>query len=148
MIKKITVMILVVCTLLLSALGVYALYYPNSFYDSISWTWEYSDTYTSSYNCLGYATGSMTWEWPWGSSNPTSSQVNSYLGSKGYSTSGSWAYILSYGSSSGITHFSKVTGDSWCRAKWGSLERFNHGSWSPYYSSSTYGPLVQVYYMN
>lgn len=45
------------------------MYYPDSFYDSISWTWYYSAPYTTSYNCLGYATGSMTWECPssWGS---------------------------------------------------------------------------------
>ncbi len=45
----------------------FALVNPNSFYDSISWTWSYSDVATTSYNCLGYATGSMTWEWAWDS---------------------------------------------------------------------------------
>jgi hypothetical protein len=140
------IVILTICLLGMAMIAMYALYYPDSFYDNISWTWYYSAPYTSSYNCLGYATGSMTWEWPWGYYNPTTSQVNSYLAGKGYSTSGSWPRIISYGSYYSITHFSKVTGTSWCRAKWGGLERFNHGSWDPYYASSIYGPKVKQYY--
>lgn len=126
-----------------------ALYYPDSFYDSISWTWYYSAPYTTSYNCLGYATGSMTWEWPssWGS-GATQAQVDSYLAGLGYNTNHDWyPQIVSYGSSSNyITHFSKVTGDVWVRAKWGSLERFNHGNWNPYYADSLYGLQRRIYY--
>lgn len=81
-----------------------------------------------------------------GYSNPSSSQVDTYLSGKGYSKSGNWAQIVSYGWSSNITHFSKVTGTEWSRAKWGSLERFNHNSWDPYYHNSVYGPQVQIYY--
>lgn len=145
-IKKISFIVLSLTTFLISSVTVLALVEPDSFYDSISWTWSYSAEATTSYNCLGYATGSMTWEWPWGYSNPTSSQVDSYLSEKGYATSGNWAYIVSYGSTSNITHFSKVTGTEWSRAKWGSLERFNHNSWDPYYHDSVYGPQVQIYY--
>ena len=144
--KKTVQIFLLIFLLAVSSIGIYALVMPDSFYDSISWTWYYSAAATSSYNCLGYATGSMTWEWPWGSTNPTYSQVDSYLSSLGYSTSGSWESIIAYGSLSGITHFSKVTGTSWCRAKWGSLERFNHNSWDPYYANSVYGPQVRIYY--
>jgi hypothetical protein len=144
--KKIIVLLLVVVMVSLLSASLYALVKPNSFYDAISWTWTYNASATTSYNCLGYATGSMTWEWAWGSSNPTVSQVNTYLAGKGYSTSGSSAYILAYGPSTNVTHFSKVTASSTCRAKWGSLERFDHGSWSPYYSSSVYGSLKQKYY--
>lgn len=144
--KKTIQISLVLLLLVVSSIGIYALVKPDSFYDSISWTWYYSAPATTSYNCLGYATGSMTWEWPWGSSNPTYTQVDSYLSSRGYSSSGSVESIIAYGSLYGITHFSKVTGTSWCRAKWGSLERFNHGSWDPYYHSSVYGPKVRTYY--
>ncbi len=144
--KKTAFILIVVVLFAMFSASVFGLYYPDSYYDAISWTWSYSDTYTTSYNCLGYATGSMVWEWPWGSSNPTLAQANSYLTSLGYSTSGTNAYILAYGPSSLVTHFSRVTGTSWCRAKWGSLERFNHGSWDPYYYSSVYGRLMQRYY--
>lgn len=144
--KKIVCILLGIVTVSLSSVTAFALTQPDSFYDSIAWTWEYSGPATSSYNCLGYATGSMTWEWAWGASNPSSSKVTTYLKNKGYSTSGNWAQIVSYGTSSAVTHFSKVTGTSWCRAKWGSLERFNHASWDPYYSNSVYGSKVKVYY--
>lgn len=68
--KKILIItILFLSTLLFTSTTVNALTYDDSFYDSISWTWSYSAPATTSYNCLGYATGSMTWEWPsnWGS---------------------------------------------------------------------------------
>lgn len=144
-IKIIIMLLLCVLTVSLSSATVYALCHEDSYYDAISWTWEYSAPATRDYNCLGYATGSMTWEWPW-SGKPTDSEVTAYLEDKGYSTSGKWAYIISYGSSSEIKHFSKVTGTSWCRAKWGRLERFNHGSWDPYVHEGVYGPQVTIYY--
>jgi hypothetical protein len=128
----------------------YALVYPDSFYDNISWTWYYADAATSLYNCLGYATGNRTWEWPssWGST-ATKAQVDSYLSTLGYRPSAYDPFILAYGSSqNSITHFSKVTGLQWCRAKWGSLELFNHGSHDPYYSSSSYGDLQIKYTAN
>lgn len=127
-----------------------ALIYSDSYYDSISWTWYYSDKATTSYNCLGYATGSMTWEWPsyWGD-GATKSQVDSYLGTLGYRPYIYDPFILAYGpSQNNITHFSKVTGTEWCRAKWGSLELFNHGSHDPYYHNSIYGALQIKYTAN
>lgn len=52
----------------------------TSFYDSLSWTWSYAGPCSTIYNCLSYALGITTsWTWPWGGSNPTPSQVNSYL---------------------------------------------------------------------
>jgi len=145
--KKIMISLMLVVLIVTLSVSAFALVYPDSFYNSISWTWYYAGPATPSYNSLGYATGSMGWEWPWGSSDPSLDQANSHLTSKGYSTTGTWAYILAYGpSNSQITHFSKVTGEVWCRAKWGSLELFNHGSWDPYYASSCYGSLRQRYY--
>lgn len=145
--KNIITMITAVVIVISSTITASALTMPDSFYDGISWTWYYSDVATTDYNCLGFATGSMVWEWPWGADNPTDSQVTSYLSGKGYKTSGKWPQILSYGSSSSnIVHFSKVTGEVWCRAKWGSLEKFNHGSYDPYYHNSVYGSLVRKYY--
>lgn len=133
-------------TILLSSVTVFALVHPDSFYDEISWTWSYSAEATQAYNCLGYATGSMTWEWPWGSKCPTSKAVDEYLSEKGYATSGRWPQIISYGWTDDVRHFSKVTGSEWCRAKWGGLERFNHHSFDPYYHNSGYGPQLQIYY--
>jgi len=135
-------------TLVLFTTTTFALYHPDSWYNARCWTWVYSAPYTNSYNCLGYATGSMVWEWPWTGYNPTKSQVTTYLAGKGYSATGSSirAEIIAYGTTSAITHFSKVTGTAWCRAKWGGLERFNHNSWDPY-TALLYGPQVQIYYM-
>ena len=145
--KKIMISLMLVVSIAILSISAFALVKPDSFYNSISWTWHYAGPDTPSYNCLGFATGAMYWEWPWGGNNPTLSQVSSYLSGKGYRTTGTWAYILAYGpSTSQITHFSKVTGDTWCRAKWGQLELFNHGSWDPYYASSSYGSLRQRYY--
>lgn len=133
-----------------SVVYAYTLTEPESFYNGISWTWFYSDEARSSYNCLGFATGSMTWEWPnsWGE-GATKSQLDSYLAKKGYRPYEYDPFILAYGPSSNkIVHFSKVTGLEWCRSKWGSLELFNHGSHDPYYHSSPYGALQYKYTAN
>lgn len=146
-IKKAIVLLLVPLFLLIFCKSASALVMPDSFYDSISWTWYYSDVATTSYNCLGFATGSNTWEWPssWGS-GATESQVDSYLATLGYSPYIYDPFILSYGPNNNyITHFSKVTGLEWCRAKWGQLEKFNHGSHDPYYHTSSYGALQRKY---
>jgi hypothetical protein len=134
---------------ILSALNLNAqLCRTTSWYDSWSWTWSYAGPCTDEYNCLAYALG-ITDEcvWPWGSNNPNQSQVSSYLYDEGYSVSGSDAKIISYGpSSDSITHFSRVTGPSTCRAKWGDLNLIDHGSWDPYYSYTSYGSKRMVYY--
>lgn len=149
--KKIVIItIMVLGILLFLSQEVKALTYDDSFYDSISWNWSYSAPATTSYNCLGYATGSMTWEWPsnWGT-GATKAQVDSYLATLGYRTSIYDPFILAYGPNENyIVHFSKVTGTSWCRAKWGQLERFNHGSYDPYYHDSVYGALQIKYTAN
>ena len=84
----------------------------KSFYDSISWTWFYSDKAIPSYNCLGFATGSMTWEWPssFGRDYATKAQLDSYLAKKGYRPYQYDPFILAYGPvADQITHFAKVT---------------------------------------
>lgn len=147
--KLITVGVVVLGVLMCLGQSVkaYTLINPESYYNNISWTWYYSDSATNSYNCLGYATGSKTWEWPskWGSA-ATKAQVDSYLATLGYKPYQYDPFILAYGPSANkITHFSKVTGLEWCRAKWGGLELFNHGSHDPYYHSSSYGALQIKY---
>ena len=124
-----------------------ALHMEKSYYDSISWVWTYQAPYDISYNCLGWATGSMTFEWPslWGYT-ATYTEVSNYIRAKGYYDSGSPAIltngtrIIAYGpSSDDITHFAKVLNKE-VTAKWGKLERFSHGqNANPYYSTSNYG---------
>lgn len=141
------IMVLGILMCLISSVKAYTLVMPNSFYDEISWTWYYSDSATSSYNCLGYATGSKTWEWPssWGGA-ATKAQVDSYLSTLGYEPYQYDPFILAYGPSQNqITHFAKVTGLEWCRAKWGQLELFNHGNHDPYFHSTDYGALQIKY---
>lgn len=124
-----------------------ALLRETSYYDAISWVYTYQAPYTNSYNCLGWATGSMTFEWPiiWGE-GATQTQVVNYLKAKGYYVGTAPAVlttstrILAYGPSSNkITHFAKVSNKN-VTAKWGGLERFSHGQHAdPYYSTSDYG---------
>ncbi|EHL06346.1 hypothetical protein HMPREF0322_02914 [Desulfitobacterium hafniense DP7] len=148
--KKIVLVIALVITLF-SAKTALGLIYPDSWYDARSWTWEYNAPATSTYNCLAYALDiTSTWVWPWGSTHPTSSQVDAYLAYLGY-TGYNWGYpiqpqIISYGTSSAVTHFSKVPpgASGYCIAKWGDLERFKHYSWDPYYTSF-YGAPVKTY---
>ncbi len=149
-IRRILLRIGAVLSLLLMIVAVrvtaLALSRPKDYYDSISWTYDYSGPSTSSYNCLGYATGSMTWEWPWKNEYVGISQVKRYLDGKGYTQSDKYPVIIVYGKSkSDIKHFSKVTDKDWCRAKWGALERFNHHSYDPYYSNSIYGKKIAVF---
>ncbi|WP_460977788.1 DUF7689 domain-containing protein [Paenibacillus sp. MAH-36] len=107
---------------------------------------------TSQYNCLAYALGNYSsWVWPWGSNNPTSTQVDTYLYGKGFITSkpiDSYdvaAYeIISYGSSSSITHFSRIAAGGYSNAKWGQLERLQSYGWQPY-KPTPYGPGVRKY---
>lgn len=147
--KKAILCILSVCIISCSALAVKALYYSASYYNAIAYNYTYNAPYTNSYNCLAYALGNTTsWIWPWGSSNPTNSQVNGYLYTSGYIIiSNGQPYqpkIISYGTTSGITHFSKGNG-SGCIAKWGRLERFSHTNWGPYKTTGAYGAIVTKY---
>lgn len=129
-----------------------ALYYDKSYYDAISFIYSYEAPNTYDYNCLGWATGSMTWEWPsqWGEG--TSVQIISlYLNTKNYSLSSAkpnfgFTKLLAYGPSSNkITHFAKVASGK-VTAKWGALERFSHSTtFSPYYENSNYGLLRANY---
>jgi len=122
-----------------------------SWYNLRAWDWSYVGPCTSSYNCLAYATGvTNDWVWPWGYSNPTSSQVTDYLNGRGYYKSDYNPRIISYGFSyNSILHFSKVTDDSTCRAKWGDLNLLDHESWDPYTTpNSIYGSKKDVYSRN
>ncbi len=134
---------------------------PTEFYNSFCTTWSYLGPCTGTYNCLAYSIGiTNQWVWPWGSSNPTSNQVNTYMSSKGYRTYGHYAKIISYGTTNSIGHFSKVISSSACQAKCGGLNLLQHNSWDPYNTYYThklynypytqqragYGAKVKVYY--
>lgn len=147
MLKK-TLVVLVAAFLLLSfsTRAEAQLCVPASTYDALAWTWQYHAPCSTTYNCLSYALGiTNTWTWPWGSNNPTNNQVNAYMATKGYSTTGTYLKIASYGSGSAIKHFSKITGDSTCLAKCGSLNVLKHNSLDPYYHSGSYGAKITVY---
>ena len=151
--KRIVSMILVVvliCVFSTAALAHHT-YLTHAQNDAIANNWtKYSD-YTSTYNCLAYAILDPDhWEWPWGASNPTYSQVTTYMTNKGYSTiyGPPWLPdIIAYGSTSNVTHFSigNISTSHPSRAKWGSLEVMTSNSMDPYYSSS-YGPVVDYFY--
>lgn len=146
--------------LLLSSLTIFmfgtnkvnALYYDKSYYDAISWIYTYQAPDSWGYNCLGWATGNMYWEWPssWGYA-ATKSDVNAYLAVQGYksglNTGLKSIKIVAYGqSANSIVHFSKVTPTE-VSAKWGALERFSHGiSMDPYYADGVYGSPMAYYY--
>ncbi len=148
MFKKVLIISLAALMLLALSVRVEAqLCVPSSTYDALSWTWQYYGPCSTTYNCLSYALGvTNTWIWPWGSSNPTDSQVTSYLSTKGYVTSGSTAKIISYWKNSRITHFSKIISSSTCLAKCGQLNILKHFSWDPYKASGSYGTKKRVYY--
>mgnify|MGYP001029710498 FL=1 len=149
-IKKISLTLL----LFLSSLSVFvsvpkkvsALFFDQSYYDAISWIYIYQDTYTKSYNCLGWATGSMVFEWPssWGT-GATQLQVNAYLALQGYKNTtlnfgAQSTKIVAYGpSANSIVHFSKVTPTE-VTAKSHAL------SMDPYYANSDYGSPRVYYY--
>jgi hypothetical protein len=119
--------------------------------DATSWTWTYNAAGTSNYNCLAYAMGyTDRWLWPiaWGSS-PSLNTVTSWMNVQGYTYNGSrqsTSKIVVYGYNNAVTHFSKITGSTTCRAKWGQCERFDHGSLAPYYyTAQSYGAVYGYY---
>lgn len=106
------------------------------------------DNYSSDYNCLAYALSTTTvWIWPF-SNNPTLSDIDTYLSSRGYIRSAANASksIIVYGTNDGtITHFAKFRfGET--TAKMGSLELVRHNSVSPYYNDGGYGTIKAFYY--
>ena len=124
-----------------------------------NWTYYARGYYEN--NCLAYALGNTTsWIWPWGSSNPTLAQAESYMRGLGYSCYERWVYgpyepcqVACYGWTSNITHFSKITsgGYCWqdgcgtCRAKWGHCEIFNHSN-IDCYTNNVYGPEICMFH--
>lgn len=144
--------IITLVTVLVGASSAFALSQPTAVYDAVVKTaGNYAELAgaTTSYNCLAYALGNTSsWVWPWGSNNPTISQVNTYL----------WNYdeylshdmdttnpdppseIIAYGSTSSIAHFSKIADKNYTNAKWGSLERLQSLGWDPYKTYANGGP--------
>ncbi|EFM09647.1 conserved hypothetical protein [Paenibacillus curdlanolyticus YK9] len=123
---------------------------PQSTYEAAvktSGNYYYLAAASSSYNSLAYALGDTSnWVWPWGSSNPTSAQVDTYLSGRGYTTTttASEVKIISYGTSSSIGHFGKPSDVNYVNAKWGQLERLQSLNWDPY-NTSSYGAKVKTY---
>lgn len=157
--KKIAVQVLLIIVFMFGgALSAYAMEEPDSFYDAIAYSWEYEGPATTTYNCLAYALGSTsTWYWPWGSSNPTSDQVDSLMDTAGYD---SYFYgspfnpeIISYvadGNYTGtdddeVVHFGKAFTGGTLISKWGSLELIESNSWNPFKTSGAYGPARKIY---
>lgn len=71
------------------------------------------------------------------------------MNGKGYtfkSSKQSASKIVVYGRNNAVTHFSRITGSTTCRAKWGPSERFDHASLGPCYSSGIYGSVYGYYY--
>lgn len=107
--------------------------------------WTYYKRGYADYNCLAYALGDTSrWIWPWGSSNPSTDTVKTYLKNLDYtvtSTSGSSKKKLRmvvYSLNGGVTHFSRTTSNTTCRAKWGACELFSHSNLDPY-TNNVYG---------
>lgn len=154
-IKKSVLLLKTVCLVLIfSTITSSALTYSKQFYDNRSWTYTYDAPASANYNCLAHALGiTYTWIWPWNNSNPTDSQVTTYLNSQSYvkwTGQGTGPRIISYGTTSTVVHFSRASGGG-CISKWGALERFSHGSGNPYNTGwdmwgSYYGNLVSYYY--
>ncbi|KTD85786.1 DUF7689 domain-containing protein [Paenibacillus etheri] len=110
-------------------------YAPQSSYDAMVKTpgnYNYLAAATNNYNCLAYALGDTSqWVWPWGGSNPTLQQANSYMTSQmynpyPYSSGASNVKIIAYGTSTNsVTHFAKAEGTNYSNAKWGGGRDFN-----------------------
>lgn len=156
MLKKVLLVTVALLMMLNLAQPLQAQIIPNAdFYNGLCWTWEIIGPQDPVYNCLSYAIGvTNTWTWPWSGSLPTSSQVDSYMLSKGYFLTGNVKAIISYGlSSSSIGHFSKIATPSTCTAKCGAYHLLKHYSWDPYkdrliYNGSNiaFGAMRKVYY--
>lgn len=157
--KKIVIGALAVSALFTGSLAAFAGYdsrffYPQSTYDAVVKTannYSYLAAATGSYNCLAYVKGyTDIWLWPWGSSNPTLSQMDLYMNQDGYlaysySQGSSGTKIIAYGTSTNnITHVAKPADNNYSNAKWGQLERLQSLGWDPY-SSSTYGSALRIY---
>lgn len=116
--------------------------------NAIAYNWTYYARGWYENNCLAYAIGvTDRWIWPWGSSNPTLTQVTTYMSTQGYMANAVAAKrVYCYGSPSAVTHFSKniSVSSSQVRAKWGHCEIFNHSTNNPY-KPTPYGPYVYAY---
>lgn len=128
--------------------------------NSIAYNWSYYARGYYENNCLAYALGNTTsWIWPWGYSNPTVAQTDSYMAGYGYAGVSPNAggplrttRVYAFGSTSSVGHFAKnrnytiVLRNDLTRAKWGHYEIFNHSNADPYKPlPDGYGPLVRRY---
>lgn len=131
--KKGLIILTCLVTVLLLSISAFALYMPDLFYSNRCSTYSYLGPVNPNYNCLAYAMGYSSWEWPWGASNPQPYLVDSYMVMHGKrKVTVATGNIISYGSSSQITHFSKAVAFQTVEAKWGELELFTHYLRSPY----------------
>lgn len=119
-------------------------------YIANSWTYETRGYYEN--NCLAWALNNTTdWIWPWGSSNPSVSEVDSYLANYGYTNQGvqimsERIYAYGFGSSC-VTHFARgFIGPVIypIDAKWGHYEVFYSSNTTPY-TNNVYGGQVASY---
>lgn len=157
--KKFLVNLLLALVLVFGgATSALAMYYPDSFYDAIAYSWEYEGPVDDDYNCLAYAIGNTSsWVWPWGANNPNSDQVDAAMSSWGYDA---YFYgspfapdVISYVDDANYTgtdddevvHFAKAFSDGTIISKWGQLELIKSDSWSPFKTSGGYGPARKVY---
>jgi hypothetical protein len=128
--------------------------------NQIAYNWTFYQQGYYENNCLAYALGNQTsWIWPWGGSNPTVSQVDSYMSGQGYTAVPPSAVgplnttrAYAFGATSSVGHFAKnrnyttVLRNDLTRAKWGRYEVFNHSNANPYKPlPGGYGPLVRGY---
>lgn len=133
-----------------------AIYKNDSLLGSVS---EYADfvkdfnktgNHTDVYNCLAYALGiTNDWVWDWGINEPTISQFNSFMNSRGYTNVSTYSSncIIAYGTTStSIAHFAKSVNGG-VSAKMGQAERVSHPlGYNAYFQNGSYG-IPRIYYV-
>jgi hypothetical protein len=151
-----TVLILIICfSLSFAVFASPSIVTTTAQRNAMAYNWTYYTAGVYENNCLGWALGNTTnWVWPWGTSNPTLSQVNTYMFGIAYTGTSSFVMscdVYAYGSTSNVTHFARGLGDGPLTypisAKWGHCEVFKHTSTNPYKSvdSGSYGSCIRGY---
>ena len=124
-----------------------SLYAPVSDYAGFVKQFKKIGDYSPFYNCLAYAIGiTNSCVWPW-SNEPSLSQLDSFMESKGYIRVLQYQSncVVAYGlSSSQITHFSKVVSNT-VTAKCGGLELMEHNEYDAYFAAGNYGSPQAFY---
>lgn len=145
--KTLAVGIVTFCIIMSITYHASALILPKSSYDALCKNYTFSSTGTAVYNCFAYSVGiTNKWEWPWGASNPTIAQVDSYLKST-YNlipvTAPYMPKVMVHGTSGKVAHFSKATSSTVSYSKFGQCEIFKHEGWDVFRGS--YGSLMKQY---